>query len=98
MGPRLLQHISAGADYVIVIPCVVRLHVEINHNLQRVDYLTYRTMVKHFILSTSVWISQITKKLVFYLSYSLGSFVLKFLFRKSMGVFALLKQYSMIFP
>ena len=34
--------ISLIKRYVIVIPWIVRLYVEIIHELKRVDYLTYR--------------------------------------------------------
>ena len=42
--------ITSRPGQVIVIPWVVRLYVEIIHELQRVDYLTYRwtNMVKPF--------------------------------------------------
>ena len=38
-----IDHVQACLErYVIVLPWVVRLYVEIIHELKRVDYLTYR--------------------------------------------------------
>ena len=39
--------------YVIVIPWVVRLYVEIIHELYRVDYFTYRWTVMEYLFFTT---------------------------------------------
>ena len=52
--------------YALVMPWLVRLYAEIIHELQRVDYLTYRwtNMVNYFIPPTSVYILHITSYFV----------------------------------
>ena len=44
-GRRKSKFVNFDIVYVIVLPCVARLYVEIIHELYRVDYLTYRWTV-----------------------------------------------------